>query len=1446
MPETNAADLARLREGKQWSTPYLAVHKPDTMWTGTTTGVDYVGDFDLRVRAGTDDGTWAENNVFTFAPNALYNSFGRGAPLGGGPRHSWYRFEDVQIPRYATVTSATVRLYAHANGVVGTLSKIYANDVADAVAPLSYAEAQALVLTTESVDWDPAAWNIGTWYTSPGITDVIQEIVNQSSWSSGNHLMLVHKDDGSPASTFCRSTSFDSSPALAPVLEVTYTPTLPINQAIVYDNGGALAGFTDDVFFEENATLWVGTTAGNRDRGIVRAKSMLSTWPHTEGAIRVAENSDIQWGDGLYLTLKDEHRVWPRFPRVSLVSHPDPTGTIVTWFKDYDVEYSDQNIEEPPVPIMGPPGCAFIDDGVGTLEFWGEDSYSPRDHALPTGTWVFPEGTPGTADTFGTEAAPHNVTWDEYGSHTIRLRVIDENGKVSYGYRTAFIFDRTGEGAPYTDFEIKSLGGSFSGGGWTASFRVFAEANVEDFPEGAQVVVFSEDWYGGEKRSIGGYSGRENIVYAGWIKANSVRKEAETGEITFETHGTHGELQNCPSFPISVERVIETPDNWNEIYNMNLNLAAFHIGYWHSTLYEVADVLESDDTRGIKYMDAPEAPIYQQLDRSVWGETILARTLVDRQGRVKYDRNPQYIQPHERGELATVQALTDDDWLGVVDIKEVQEPRVSWVDASGVKLESWEKVYPVFSMAPGMTPKPDGSFTQVTNLLVTDQRDVNQMAGYALANANRAHPDRTTGLASVTVPMQGNYRNFDIVPQEWVLFPSLDTLREAREVDGNVNDGTPWPTGTRFIPRDISLGFDNSLGGFMTSLGLEPETIGPTGTSVIYPGQLGSGNTMAVLIECTEEEDGSGDQIDMVFVTEDVFADNPTWARRHNGLDEFPTAGGHNFKVNAFEVDPFSNGYDSTPIQALIGARSLTDEYDLIYHNADLHHNTAWTSVLTVAQVLALAYAGVGVCSSTDCLDIQYDCTTDGYACAVIYNEHSVNGTELLFFESEDHGLTWTFVVNISTQVDGAPPGHDHTAGAQCMEMMDPFDPNYLYMKARIGATDADWCWLRSPDKGETWTIRMGGATNNTVTLRPEANSDDAYYDAGGQGWSLGFFNQLGTDVGGNEYSFAIRYPGAGLGQGVTINSAYVIIPANTAGQLPAGHIHVTINGIDESWLPTFTTRTAFNSWGTTAATVAWNDLPTWVGGAEYTSPNLATVIQELVDRANWDPTCAIGLRFKLEVAPAVGHMRVAYNHEESPIKTPRLVINYDCAALTTYPSVPNSVLPTTSRNDVGVYWGLTPPTSGRTKDGFASRYYWFEWGAGDGPVSMVEPLYGSPPIVYLTSVQGTDPAFQSFVHTSLDGETFSSMKALPVQIAQSFAVWPYAIEGANTLMYVGSRTGDSEAPMDHYPGEVWISEDDGDTWQDKTGNLQTLITSYSIGRDRTERIRLLKRDIVF
>src|SRR3990167_9588064 len=95
---------------------------------------------------------------------------------------------------------------------------------------------------------------------------------------------------------------------------------------ITYDNGVGTWGN-----IRSGMTMLVGTAAGKADKGRIRVRSA------TASVITVAENSHINWADDDYLTVLAFYEIWPVYARYTL------SGDTVTWYKDYDVAYTNQN-----------------------------------------------------------------------------------------------------------------------------------------------------------------------------------------------------------------------------------------------------------------------------------------------------------------------------------------------------------------------------------------------------------------------------------------------------------------------------------------------------------------------------------------------------------------------------------------------------------------------------------------------------------------------------------------------------------------------------------------------------------------------------------------------------------------------------------------------------------------------------------------------------------------------------------------------------------------------------------------------------------------------------------------------------------------------------------------------------------------------------------------------
>lgn len=114
----------------------------------------------------------------------------------GHAYHTAYRFTNVTVPPGATITSATLEFYSQV-GSSGTVTVHLHAEAANnpGAFELYNHDVKTIIdggnLTSAYVAWSVPAWSSYTWYTSPDVAAVIQEIVNRSGWASGNAIVIV-------------------------------------------------------------------------------------------------------------------------------------------------------------------------------------------------------------------------------------------------------------------------------------------------------------------------------------------------------------------------------------------------------------------------------------------------------------------------------------------------------------------------------------------------------------------------------------------------------------------------------------------------------------------------------------------------------------------------------------------------------------------------------------------------------------------------------------------------------------------------------------------------------------------------------------------------------------------------------------------------------------------------------------------------------------------------------------------------------------------------------------------------------------------------------------------------------------------------------------------------------------------------------------------------------
>lgn len=101
-----------------------------------------------------------------------------------------------------------------------------------------------------------------------------------------------------------------------------------------------------------------------------------------------------------------------------------------------------------------------------------------------------------------------------------------------------------------------------------------------------------------------------------------------------------------------------------------------------------------------------------------------------------------------------------------------------------------------------------------------------------------------------------------------------------------------------------------------------------------------------------------------------------------------------------------------------------------------------------------------------------------------------------------------------------------------------------------------------------------------------------------------------------NKQANGMRFLNITIPRYATINSAFLDLVAD---ENHVADTWVRILGQDADDAATFAAAASdLTSRATTSATVDWDDIPLWTVGTTYTSPDLATIIQEIVDRAGW------------------------------------------------------------------------------------------------------------------------------------------------------------------------------------------------------------------------------------
>lgn len=139
-----------------------------------------------------------------------------------------------------------------------------------------------------------------------------------------------------------------------------------------------------------------------------------------------------------------------------------------------------------------------------------------------------------------------------------------------------------------------------------------------------------------------------------------------------------------------------------------------------------------------------------------------------------------------------------------------------------------------------------------------------------------------------------------------------------------------------------------------------------------------------------------------------------------------------------------------------------------------------------------------------------------------------------------------------------------------------------------------------------------------TINLAIGATEDDEFVSRGNSYWGTGNPDvPFGNEDGGSwkQMGVGTRYTGVNIAKSSTINSAVITYHANSS---QAGDTcNATICCADED-NASRNTSYATHTGRARTGDVAWNSIGHWTAGSDYTSPDISTPVQTVVNRAGW------------------------------------------------------------------------------------------------------------------------------------------------------------------------------------------------------------------------------------
>ncbi|MDL1924321.1 hypothetical protein FBQ95_17090 [Chloroflexi bacterium CFX3] len=561
-----------------------------------------------------------------------------------------------------------------------------------------------------------------------------------------------------------------------------------------------------------------GSSAGKSDLGRQRIrKAATSTVLYIGWSSQGVRDGEVNLSDNIHITVYNLRMVWARTPRIT------EDGTI---YKDFDLPFTEGTLP-PPVANIGTGYAEFVNPSTSliTVNFVDGGSFATAQGAtIKSRAWVFPGGTPASS----TATNPGNVTFPA-GFRYASLTVTDSNDKTHTAY--APIFGATPSGAT-RPVQCQITDHTRRAEGQRMSIRLLEDLPEDDYPDGALVMVWAAERYGSSAGSLAGPTGRQHMVFVGWIdeEQHGVREARQglTKNGTLELIDVGGRLDKLPGFPQEVARA-SIYTRWTELLSAS---APAHIGrfvhyilHWHSTALTLADFVWGGTDYPFTILSSGGQSLYAQANQRC--EAIGHRLTCNAWGKLQIKPDPQLQAVADRTSTVIV-SLTEADWLSA-EYAHTRPPRAHWqygaalLTSTTPYTENFQPI-PVFARAPGKAPGQGLSAPNNNYQLVRTPSELYTREGNRYAvRTNAAQGTFRIDLA------HGGEAGIDPAEMEWIRFTVSSANRFRR--------GLTF-TNERFLPVEVQFRYDHQAGLRRASVVAERESSGTPAVDDPPPAQI--------------------------------------------------------------------------------------------------------------------------------------------------------------------------------------------------------------------------------------------------------------------------------------------------------------------------------------------------------------------------------------------------------------------------------------------------------------------------------------------------------------------------------------------------------------------------------------------------------------------------------